>query len=71
MRTLVSIFGVMTMNQPISIISFEWNVESYISNGQLYQVKEEGKNKKVFKCMCDIASIWLSSPCAALLTITN
>ena len=53
------------------VITVDWDVSFLISNGSLYKVNKEGKQKKTLKYMCNNVTWWLNSPCDALPVITN
>ncbi len=55
----------------LHIITSDWDVEFYISTGELYKIKKYGKKQKVLTYMCENLPKWLSQPCAALPSITN
>lgn len=53
------------------IITTDWDVEFYISDGSLYKIKKEGKDKKILKYITEKAPEWLKQPCSILPSITN
>lgn len=48
-----------------------WNVSILIENGEMLDVKTEGKNRQIFNYIIKNSKDWLSQPCAILPSITN
>lgn len=53
------------------ILTSDWNVSFYISDGKLCKINKQGKDSKIFSYLVKNVPAWLSSPCAILPSITN
>lgn len=53
------------------VICEGWNISFLIDNGEILDIKSQGKKRDVYKYICKNVKDWLSSPCSILPTITN
>ena len=53
------------------VICEGWNISFLIDDGEILDIKSQGKKRDVYKYICKNVKDWLSSPCSILPTITN
>lgn len=49
----------------------DWDVEFYIENGELYKIKNRGKDYKIYNYIVKNIKKWLNTKCSVLPAVTN